>query len=80
MSSALKHVKIKEPEPKTTSGQILHHEILEGLPVLERPFRGLLIAGVSAGFDLEPSLFFMAIAGRRRRDKSLRLWFTSLSR
>jgi formate/nitrite transporter FocA (FNT family) len=61
MSSALKHVEIKEPEPKKTSGQFLHHEILEGLHVLERPSLGLFISGVSAGLDIGFSLFFMAI-------------------
>jgi hypothetical protein len=50
MSSALKHVEIKDPEK--TSGQILRHEILEGRHVRERPSLGLFISGVPAGLDI----------------------------
>jgi formate/nitrite transporter FocA (FNT family) len=61
MSAGLKHTAVKEPEPKKTSAQILHHEIIEGLNVLHRPFVPLFISGLSAGLDLGFSLFFMAI-------------------
>ena len=61
MAPAVKRVKIKEPEPKKSPGQILRHEILEGLHVLERSTLELFISGVSAGLDIGFSLFFMAV-------------------
>ena len=61
MSTDLQHVEVDGPEPKKTPGQILQHEILEGLHELERPFLGLWISGLSAGLDIGFSLFFMAV-------------------
>jgi formate/nitrite transporter FocA (FNT family) len=61
MASAVKQVKVEDPEPKKTSGQILHHEIVEGLVVMDRPFLELFLSGVSAGLDIGFSLFFMAV-------------------
>ncbi len=61
MSTALKHVKVRDSEPKKSPGQILHHEILEGLHSLDRSNTGLFISGLSAGLDIGFSLFFMAL-------------------
>jgi formate-nitrite transporter family protein len=61
MSTVLKHVKVRDSEPKKSPGQILHHEILEGLHSLDRSNTGLFISGLSAGLDIGFSLFFMAL-------------------
>jgi formate/nitrite transporter FocA (FNT family) len=54
-----------EAEPKKPSGQILRHEIVEGLDALERPVSALFISGLSAGLDIGFSLFLMAVMRTR---------------
>jgi formate/nitrite transporter FocA (FNT family) len=50
-----------EAAPKKAPQQILQHEIAEGLHALQRPAGGLFLSGVSAGLDLDFSLFLMAV-------------------
>ena len=48
-----------------TGGEIMAHEIEQGLSELRRPFRGLAVSGLSAGLDVSLGVLLMATAYAR---------------
>ncbi len=60
VSADLREPRAEETEPKKAPGQILQHEIVEGVDALDRPVSALFISGLSAGLDVGFSLFLMA--------------------